>query len=73
MSKPPADPGGIRGTHGWAEARNFSPDDQLLRLHGFTILSRHKNQEPVWQRDGRPYLQRQALALARGEQMEATS
>ncbi len=66
------DPGGIRGTHSWAEARNFSPDDQLLRVHGFTILSRHKNQEPVWQRDGRPYLQHQALAIAHGES-EATS
>ncbi len=61
------DPGGIRGTHGWAESRDFSPDDQFLRLHGFTILARRKGQEPVWQRDGRRFSQREALALAHDE------
>lgn len=37
--------------------------DQLLREHRFSIVSRPKQGEPIWQRNGKLYKQSEALQM----------
>lgn len=41
------------------------PDDDILRLHGFTIHARPRNGQPVWRRGKKLLFQRDALLLVR--------
>jgi hypothetical protein len=47
--------------HAFQEKRIFHPDDMTLRRNGFRIFSRRGNREPVWWRDGRAWLQSEAM------------
>lgn len=46
------------------------PLDALLRQHGFKIQSRHKADEPVWERKGDDFRQRDALRIIPSEEIE---
>lgn len=43
-------------------------DDCILRNHGFSILQRRKENEPVWERKGERFLQSEALSVVEREQ-----
>ena len=43
--------------------------DQLLRLHGWRIHSRHRDREPVWERHGALVSQADALAALPPEEL----
>lgn len=55
--------------HPAQEKRVFYPNDVLLRLQGFKIHGRPKGSEARWTKDGKLYLEKEALALA--EDLEA--
>lgn len=44
--------------------------DALLRQHGFRIRSRKTGQEPVWERYGDEFRQRDALRMIPNEEIE---
>jgi hypothetical protein len=56
----------IPAGHAMQETRRSRPNDILLRCHGFSIFSRHKNDEPIWERAGKQYSQGAALAMCAG-------
>ena len=55
--------------HPWKESRNFHPEDEMLRQHGFTIYARAKDQEPVWTKGGVLFTHQDAVARINGKQL----
>jgi hypothetical protein len=50
-------------THTFASKENHFPNDQLLRKHGFRILSRKPGQEAIWVKQGKEFTESGALKL----------
>ncbi len=48
--------------HSFQDHSSRWPFDALLRRHGFHIASRHGEDEPLWERRGKTYTQKKALA-----------
>lgn len=53
------------------ETRDFFPQDRRLRMAGFKIHSRVKENEPQWGRGDQVYGEREALAIVRAEEKRA--
>lgn len=47
--------------HAWVDTTNRCPSDAALRKLGFRIYMRQRDTEPIWERDGKLYSQREAM------------
>lgn len=55
--------------HAWSDQTGRYPQDALLRQHGFSILTRPENGEPVWLRNGTQYLESVAHKVVERERV----
>ncbi len=51
----------VDDTHSFADRTGRFALDQLLRKHGYRIVSRRKREEPIWMKDGDRMSQSEAL------------
>ncbi|MDE2095750.1 MAG: hypothetical protein KGL39_00715 [Patescibacteria group bacterium] len=57
--------------HPFASNSSRFPIDDVLRKHGFRIISRRKGEQPLWERSGELYRQSEALNYLRSQDLES--